>query len=299
MITVLGSINVDLVARAIRLPQPGETVAGYGSSVEAGGKGANQALAARRAGANVRLIGAVGDDAFAGNSLYLLAESGIDLSRVRKTDQTTGKAIVSIGDDGENSIIVIPGSNNSLTVADADEALAGMRDTDSLLLQLEIKADVVERALKKARELRVRTILNTAPLTESAAKLSQLADIVVANETEFNLLTGERASTIAEYEQLLRNMHHRSGQILVVTLGKDGAVGIAENQVTRVEGLEILAVDTVGAGDTFCGYLAASLDAFIPFPTAMRRAVVAGSLACSKIGAQAAIPYLNNVIEKA
>ncbi|WP_262267687.1 ribokinase [Microvirga yunnanensis] len=295
MITVIGSINIDLVAKAQRLPRPGETVAGRDFTTNAGGKGANQALAARRAGADVKLVGAVGKDAFADAALVSLIEENVCLSDVKRVDEATGTALISVCDDGENSIIIIPGANGALTIADAEEAVAAMESGDILMLQLEVPADVVEGALKVARSKQIRTVLNIAPLVPSAPELALLADIVVANETEFHLLAGESKVLPGEYEQILRRTHRRSQQTFIVTLGKDGAIAIDKGNVYRVSGLTVTVIDTVGAGDTFCGYLAAGLAASLPFPQALRRAAVAGSLACMKPGAQPAIPFLLEV----
>lgn len=295
MITVFGSINMDLIANTARLPKPGETVAGTGFATAAGGKGANQALAARRAGADVRMAGAVGKDEFAGPALALLEESGADLDGIKKVPGPTGTALILVGGDGENMIAVVPGANGTLGSADASVAIKTMTRTDSLVLQLEIPASAVETALHEAKAAGIRTILNLAPLTEDAARLGRMADIVIANETEFELLAGESNMGPAEREAALLRLHGETGQILIVTLGAEGVIAIREGQIEKAKGLTIEPVDTVGAGDTFCGYLAASLDAGIAFDHALHRAAVAGSLACLKAGAQPSIPLADDV----
>lgn len=286
MIIVLGSINIDLIANAPRLPQPGETIGGTAFSMAAGGKGANQALAACRAGRSVMMVGATGRDAFASPALELLRDAGVDLSRVRQTEEPTGTAIITVSDDGENTIVVVPGANGALTEADAEAALGKAGTGDILMLQLEIPAAVVEKALHLARGKGVRSLLNVAPLTADAARLAALADIVIANETEFALLAG-----VATFDETaLMTLHAKTGQTLVVTLGAEGVAAASNGAIQRAEGLSIKPVDTVGAGDTFSGYLAASLDAGIALPQALRRAAVAGSLACLAAGAQPSIP---------
>jgi ribokinase len=295
MITVFGSINMDLVATTDRLPKPGETVAGTGFATAAGGKGANQALAARRAGAPVRMAGAVGTDAFAGEALALLREAGADLSAVAETGGPTGTALVLVGGDGENMIVVVPAANGMVTADAASAAVAALDAKDILMLQLEIPTAAVEAALTAAREKGVTTIVNIAPLTPDAARLGRMADIVIANETEFERLADQHEMSATEREAALRSLHAATGQTIIVTLGADGVMAMRDGVFHRASGLKIEPVDTVGAGDTFCGYLAASLDQGQDFAAALRRAAVAGSLACTKPGAQPAIPLAADV----
>ncbi|MBC2771520.1 ribokinase [Rhizobium sp. AQ_MP] len=295
MITVFGSINMDLVATTPRLPKPGETVPGTGFATAAGGKGANQALAARRAGATVRMVSAVGRDEFAGPALDLLDKAGTDLSAVARVDGPTGTALILVGGDGENMIAVVPGANGTVSMAQADQAINRMADGDILMLQQEVPAAAVKAALTLAKGRGIRTVLNIAPLIAETAELAALASIVIANETEFERLVGRDNLTGAEREQMLLDMHARGGQTLIVTLGADGVIAAEAGALHRTKGLKIDPVDTVGAGDTFCGYLAAGLDAGLPFADALRRAAVAGSLACLKPGAQPSIPTANEV----
>ncbi|NML75065.1 ribokinase [Rhizobium sp. S-51] len=295
MISVFGSINMDLIATTPRLPKPGETVAGTGFSTAAGGKGANQALAARRAGSVVKMVGAVGQDEFAAPALALLDAAGTDLSSVRHVTGSTGTALILVGGDGENMITVVPGANGTITVADAAATVDTMQPGDYLMLQLEVPAAAVERALTDARTRGVTTIINIAPLTADAARLGRAADIVIANETEFELLAGRNGMTAAMREDALMALHRETGQTLIVTLGADGVIAARGGQLHRTKGLHITPVDTVGAGDTFCGYLAASLDQGLDFETSLRRAAIAGSLACLKHGAQPSIPTAEEV----
>ena len=295
MITVFGSINMDLVATAKRLPKPGETVTGETFSTAAGGKGANQALAARRAGATVKMAGAAGDDTFAAPALTLLRDAGTDLSLVKTTPGPTGTAVILIGEGGENMISVIPAANGEVSASDAAKALAEMSAGDILMLQFEIPAPAIEAALTAAKAKRVTTVINTAPLTADGPRLAGLADIVIANETEFELLVGKNGLSASERENELKTLHDRTGQTLIVTLGADGVIAMRNGKVFRASGLKIEPVDTVGAGDTFCGYLAASLDQGMDFEKALKRAAVAGSLACTRAGAQPSIPLAAEV----
>lgn len=295
MITVFGSINMDLVATAKRLPKPGETVTGETFSTAAGGKGANQALAARRAGATVKMAGAAGDDTFAAPALTLLRDAGTDLSLVKTAPGPTGTAVILIGEGGENMISVIPAANGEVSASDAAKTISEMVAGDILMLQFEIPAPAIEAALAAAKAKRITTVINTAPLTADGPRLAGLADIVIANETEFELLIGKNGLSSDERESELKALHERTGQTLIVTLGADGVIAIRNGKLYRASGLKIEPVDTVGAGDTFCGYLAASLDQGMDFETALKRAAVAGSLACTRAGAQPSIPQAAEV----
>jgi ribokinase len=288
MITVFGSTNLDQVGTVSRLPKPGETVAGGTFSMAAGGKGANQALAARRAGADVTHFSAVGSDSFADKALELLKADGVDLSHLRIASEPTGIAMIFVDKQGENVIAVLPGANGTLTAADADAALAGLAEGAVVLLQQEIPQAATERALDLGRERNLVTVLNTAPFLDSTRAVARKARILIANETEFALLSGGDLSQLDAAMQAWSRQHD---QTLIVTLGPDGAKAATRSGFFHVPAMAVKPVDTVGAGDTFCGYLAAGLDAGLDLQAAMQRAAVAASLACLKPGAQPAIPY--------
>ena len=290
MITVLGSINMDLIASVTRLPKPGETVTGDHFVTAPGVKGANQALAARRAGATVVMAGACGEDEFAVPSMTYLRFDGVDLDRVRSASTATGVALIFVGADGENVIAIVAGANGTVTPEDAAAAVSGMKRGDTLMLQMEIPAPAIEAALKAAREKGVTSIVNIAPITPEAKRLAQMADIVIANETEFELFCGKSGLGAEAREAEMMRINQERKQTVIVTLGADGVVAVRNGTLHRAKGLEIDPVDTVGAGDTFCGYLAAGLDQGLKFDLALRRAAVAGSLACLKAGAQPSIP---------
>lgn len=292
MITVFGSTNLDQIGTVSRLPRPGETVAGGTFSMAAGGKGANQALAARRAGARVRHVSGVGKDAFADLALALLKADGVDLSAMKVVDGATGIAMIFVDAHGENVIAILPGANGQMTPKDADKALKGVSG-GVMLVQQEIPQAATERALDLARAQGITAILNTAPFLDSTASIAPKAAILIANETEFALLSGRG---IEELDAAMADWAQKHHQTVIVTLGGDGARAVtAEGQRIAVPALPVKPVDTVGAGDTFCGYLAAGLDAGLDLEAAMRRAAVAASLACLKPGAQPAIPMADEV----
>jgi ribokinase len=292
VIVVFGSSNLDQVGTVSRLPEPGETVAGGTFSMAPGGKGANQALAARRAGADVRHVSAVGDDAFADMALKLLDEGGVDLSQVQKAKATTGIAMIFVDAEGENVIAVLPGANGTVSAADAERTLGNLSSSDTVLVQQEIPQAATRRALEIAREKGARSVINTAPFLADTPELAPLADIVVANETEFELLSGRG---IDQLDAAMDEWVKKTGRTIGVTLGPDGARAASPEGKFAVPAHKVTPVDTVGAGDTFCGYLAASLDAGLSLEKAMRRAAVAGSLACLNPGAQPAIPLAKDV----
>ncbi|MCT7376207.1 ribokinase [Chelativorans salis] len=293
MITIVGSINLDLIARVKRLPGPGETVPGDEFSTAPGGKGANQALAARRAGASVRMVGAVGSDAFAGEATALLKEAGVDLSTVKERDTATGTAVILVGGDGENMIAVIPGANGQVLPKDVEQAT--FRPSEFVLLQHEVPLETVKATLEAARAVGAVSLLNTAPFHAEAAGFLALADYVVANETEFELYAEALALDGENREARMHAFAKDTGRTIVVTLGKDGVVAATPEDFLRVPTLSITPVDTVGAGDTFCGYLAAGLAEGLTLKEALRRAAVAGALACLQPGAQPAIPIRADV----
>jgi ribokinase len=293
LIIVIGSINLDLIANVDRLPAPGETVRGSGFTTAPGGKGANQALAATRAGAKVRMVGAVGKDNFAADALALLREGKIDLSGVGETFASTGTALIMVADDGENVIAVVPGANDSVVTGDLSKAF--MKKGDVVLLQQEIPLQTVDAALEAARTAGAVTVLNTAPFRGEAAAFLGKADYVVANETEFDLY-GEALSLSGRDRQArMRDYAGKTGRTIVVTLGGDGVLAATPADLLMVPALKITPVDTVGAGDTFCGYFAAGLSSGLPLEEALARATAAGSLACLKPGAQPAIPLAKEV----
>ncbi|MGX9120726.1 ribokinase [Mesorhizobium sp. BHbsci] len=288
MIIVIGSINLDLIANVDRLPAPGETVRGSGFTTAPGGKGANQALAAARAGAKVRMVGAVGKDNFATEALALLRDGKIDLSGVGETFASTGTALIMVADDGENVIAVVPGANDSVVTGDLSKAF--MKKGDVVLLQQEIPLQTVEAALDVARAAGTVTVLNTAPFRGEAAAFLGKADYVVANETEFDLYGEALSLSGRDRPARMRDYAGKTGRTIVVTLGGDGVLAATPADLLMVPALKITPVDTVGAGDTFCGYFAAGLSSGLPLDQALARAAAAGSLACLKPGAQPAIP---------
>lgn len=288
MIIVFGSLNVDLVTPVERLPGAGETVLGPGYALHPGGKGANQALAARRAGAEVTLVGAVGRDGFAEIALRLLAEDGVDLSHVARVEAPTGAAFIAVDAAGSNQIVVAAGAN-ARARAGAVEALKP-GESDLLLLQREVPEDECLRAARAMRAGGGRVILNLAPAGEPDPDLLALTDILIVNEHEALILAGSLGWAETEPDAIARRIDGERGIACIVTLGAAGAVGWHGGVRRRLEAPVIEAVDTVAAGDSFVGAFAAALQAGFGFSGALQRGLAAGSLACTVAGAQPSVP---------
>ncbi|MGB3898956.1 MAG: ribokinase, partial [Mesorhizobium sp.] len=267
MIVVIGSINLDMITRVDRLPAPGETVRGSGFSTAAGGKGANQALAAARAGAKVRMIGAVGKDGFAVEALSCLREEKVDLSGVAETHAATGIAAILVDDAGENVIAVAPGANDSVLPGDLAKAL--LKRGDVVLLQQEIPLPTLEAALDAAAAAGTASVLNTAPFRPETAGFIGKADYAIANETEFDLYSRALGLEGGDRPARMRAYAAKTGRTIVVTLGGDGVLAATPDDFLQAAALKITPVDTVGAGDTFCGYFGAALSAGLPLAAAL------------------------------
>jgi ribokinase len=302
-ICVVGSINADLVVRCARLPGRGETISARDVSEVPGGKGANQAVAAARLGAEVTMIGRVGDDAFGERLRNGLRDNGVDVDGVQITPNCpSGLAIVAVEDSGENSIMVVPGANGRLTPADVVAAGEVIRRADVVLVQLEVPLETTIAAIKLARETGVPVVLDPAPAPQlgddASAILSDMLKVEVAcpNEAEALALTNVRIETIADAEQAaccLRSLGPKYG---IVTLGARGAMLCEpDSRPVLIPALDVRAVDTTAAGDAFAAALALRLAQRAPMPEAVRFACAAGALAASRPGAQPAMPSAREV----
>jgi len=277
MIVVFGSINVDLLVPVPFLPAPGETVPGGDYAIAPGGKGANQALAARRAGAEVVMVGAIGGDAFAEIGLSLLRRYGVDVSLVAASERPTGCATITVDPQGENLIAVASGANLDAAAAQVPNRL--LRPGTVLVLQREVSVAENAALIRRARGCGARIVLSLAPAGSIAPARLEDIDILIANKGEAATLGGETATA------------RRLRQGLVVTRGAAGAVMLlADGGEIAVPALAIDPVDTTGAGDTFAGVLAAGLDDELALDRALRRASAAAALACLVLGAQQAMP---------
>ena len=268
-LTVVGSINLDLLVRTTRLPQPGETVLGNGFTQAGGGKGANQALAAARLGLSVRMVGAVGEDAYGTGLIDNLANEGVDVSFVRRLrGHQTGTALIVVDQDGENTIVVSPGANLHLSLDEVDLA-----DPAAVLCQLEIPVEVVVQAAQRTQGL---FCLNASPMTDLPSELVSRCDLVIVNESE--------------YKSADRQLD--GCRLVALTLGASGAVLLRYGrEIARADSPAVDAIDTVGAGDAFAAAMVAGLLTHGDPVAALELACRAGALAVTRNGAQASLPF--------
>jgi len=296
-VTVLGSLNMDISVTVPRLPEPGATVLGSPARFTPGGKGANQAVAAARLGAGVRMAGCVGDDDFGRRLLASLREEGVDAAAVRTVTGTpTGLAMISVDHAGENLITVAPGANREVSEEQAAAAASG--GDDVLVISAEIPVPAIRAALagQRGRARGRRCVLNLAPVPETpdgaAAIVAAGPDWLVVNETEAAAVLGRPVHGLAEAARSAAALVAAGARHAVVTAGARGAALAGPDESSHtIGGFRVAAVDTVGAGDTFVGALAVALAAGIPAAEAVRAAAAAGAAATTRHGAQAGMPY--------
>jgi ribokinase len=290
-IVVVGSSNTDLIVKADRIPRPGETILGGAFHIAAGGKGANQAVAAARAGGDVAFIGRLGADDFGDRALRGFAADRIDTSRVvRDPKAPSGIALILVDRRGENSIAVASGANARLSPADVRKSAPEIKKAGAVLLQLEIPMPAVRTAVALASAARVRIILNPAPARRLDDALLEDIVVLTPNETEAEILTGMAVRTINDLTEAARRLRNRGVGTVLITLGPKGVfVADAEDQ-DFMPAFKVKAVDSTGAGDVFNGALAVALAEGRPLRAAARFANAAAALSVTKLGAQPSAP---------
>lgn len=298
-VTVIGSLNVDTILEIPRLPKPGETLAMHNQSFAGGGKGANQGIAAGRAGADTYFIGKVGDDENGKFMVNSMTESGINVDQITVTkDAKTGQAFILLDDEGQNSILVYGGANQELTPADVDNAKDTIAQSDFIITQFETPLDVAEAAFKVAEANGVVTILNPAPAREAIpASLLAVSDLVVPNETECQTLTGVEITDEASMIKGAEKLHAMGAKCVIITVGSKGAFyHTADGNTGFVDAFKVKAVDTTAAGDTFIGALSSQLNKDLSnLPDAIRFANRASSITVQRMGAHPSIPTLAEI----
>lgn len=290
-IVVVGSLNMDLVARSPRIPAPGETIFGHDFNTVPGGKGANQAIAAARLGAQVTMVGRLGTDAFAGPLRQNLMASGVDHTFVQQDPEAaTGIAVILVDDAGENSIVVASGANMRLSPADVEFAEAAIARADILLLQLEVPPETVLRAAELAKRHGVTVILNPAPARSLPPDILPLVDIFIPNEHEAAFLAGMPVHDLEQAKVAAGKLRALGVSTVILTLGGRGSLLLTSEIIQHVPAFEITPVDTTGAGDAFvAGFSVAWAEAKSPVE-AVRWGNAAGALAATKLGAQPSLP---------
>lgn len=288
-ILVIGSSNTDMTVRSATLPKPGETVLGGDFRMGPGGKGANQAVAARLLGGDVTFVCKLGRDMFGEGASKHYESCGLDTSKILWSDKPSGVALITVDSKAENSIVVASGANADVTVSDIDSVADIIKSSGILLLQLEIPMDAVVRAAEIAFEAGVQVVLNPAPATSLPAELLKCVSILIPNETEASAISGidinnlETASAAAER---LKGMGVRE---VIITIGSRGSM-VCDGECTFVPAVKVNAVDTTAAGDTFCGGVCVALSEGKALSEAVKFATAASSIAVQRPGAQDSVP---------
>jgi ribokinase len=297
-VIVIGSSNTDMVVTAGKIPLPGETIMGNDFSIIPGGKGANQAVAAARAESDVTFITKTGNDDFGRQAIDGYKKDHIHTDHIF-VDQVkpSGIAVIIVDDTtGQNSIVVAPGANGSLSIQDIESISHEIASADIALIQLEIPLQTVSRSLQIAHENRVKTILNPAPAQALSEEILKTVDIITPNESETFMLTGidpvDEESITRAAVQLLNKVN----ECVIITLGSEGVYYLSKNRTgVFLPTSKVNAVDTTAAGDVFNGYLAAGLASGNPIESTIKMAMIAATASVCKKGAQTSIPYLNEL----
>lgn len=296
-ITVVGSINMDLVFRTPRMPALGETITGDGFAQVPGGKGANQAVACARQGARVRFVGTVGDDAFGARALASLAADGIDVAAIAvAAAMPSGVAGIFVAADGGNSIVIAPGANALLSVAQVDAAAGAIAAADFLVCQLESPLASVARAIAIARAHGVRVVFNPAPARALDDTLLACVDYLVVNETEAGQLSGIDVVDAASAARAALALRARGAGAVLLTMGAHGVLIADADGTSAVAAVPVAVLDTTAAGDTFVGALTVALARAASLHDAVDEAAHAAAIAVTRMGAQTSIPARDDVL---
>lgn len=291
-IAVIGSLNMDLVVQAPRIPKPGETVLGADNlHMIPGGKGANQAYGSARLGADVAMIGRVGDDAFGEQLITNLKKACVDTHHItRDSNASTGAALIVVEKGGQNSIVVSSGANGRVSPLDVSRAEAVIQSVNLLLLQLEIPLPAVIKAAQLAQHHGIKVVLNSAPARLLPTELLLLTDILIPNETEVALLSGCDVGTDDGIKQAADKLRQSGVKTIIMTRGSRGSSLITENETVHFPAFPVEPVDTTAAGDAFVSGFAVAYAEGKSFPEAVRYGNAAGALASTKLGAQPSMP---------
>jgi ribokinase len=295
-IVVVGSCNTDMVIKAERLPVPGETILGGTFFMNPGGKGANQAVAASRMGGNVTLISRTGNDVFGKQSVMLYNTENIKTDYIFSDPKhPSGVALITVDSNGENCIVVASGANAYLLPADIDKAISEIENADLVLLQLEIPIETVEYVAEIANRKGVKVILNPAPARALSDNLLRNTYIIIPNKNEAEILSGIRVMDVESARQAADIISAKGVDIVVITLGSQGALIKDKEEYHFVEAVKVDAVDTTAAGDTFCGSVCVGLAEGKSVLEAVQLAARASAITVTRMGAQTSIPYRNEL----
>ncbi len=295
-IIVIGSINTDMVVKTDKLPQPGETVLGGDFFMSGGGKGANQAVAAARLGGRVCMVGCVGDDVFGSESIFRLQQEGIECNGIhRHPSDASGIALISVGPGGENQIVVAAGANAAVSKSQIDAALEAATEDCLVLLQLEIPLEIVTYAVTQARKKSCRVILDPAPALSLSRELLEDIYLLTPNQSEAHGLTGEHVDDTESAERAALSLLAQGVDNVALTLGSDGVLLARRQSIELIPASGVDALDTTAAGDCFCGAVAVALAQEKPLSEAVNFASRAAAISVTRMGAQSALPYANQI----
>ncbi|MDO4948809.1 MAG: ribokinase [Bacteroidales bacterium] len=300
-IVVIGSSNTDMVVRVDHFPQPGETIIGEQFMTAAGGKGANQAVAVARLGGDVTFVCRLGNDVFGKQSLLQLQAEGMNTQYVKLTPgAASGVALIPVDKKGENTIIVASGANALLSAEDIREAENEIATASFVLMQLETPIEALICAAELAHKHDVKVVLNPAPFPKEALPdaLLRNVDMIIPNETEAEYMTGQKVTNESTALSVVNKIHGMGVKEVIITVGKDGAyVSTASDDLHLVSSFPVEAVDTVAAGDTFCGALCVALSKGYCLLDAVKIGNKAASIAVTRVGAQPSVPTANEVFD--
>ncbi len=294
-IIVVGSANTDMVVKTDQHPKPGETKMGGVFFMNAGGKGANQAVAAARLGGNVSFVAKLGNDIFGKQTLDGLTNENIDTSHVFIDDTApSGTALIIVNSEGENSIVVAPGANAKLNVDDVN-SIAGLKDTSFILMQLEIPIETITAVIVAAKLNGTHVILNPAPAQPLSDQILNGLFLLVPNESEASMLTGIQVTDLESASMAAEALLQKEVSHVIITMGKQGAYFKSAYKEFLIPAPSVVALDTTAAGDTFCGALTVAKTEGKDWEEAIRFAIAAASLSVTRMGAQASIPFRNEI----
>ena len=295
-ICVIGSINMDLVVNVDEMPKKGQTLIGSNFKEVPGGKGANQAVAASRLGANVCMVGKVGSDGFGQNLLNQLKNNNVDTKYIQIEEGASGVALITVDKNAENAIVVSPGANFKLAQKDIDNCIDAIKESNVVVIQLETPIDTIKYALEKSKELGKFTILNPAPAVKLGDDIIKNVDLLTPNETELEILSGVSINNEDDILKAAQVMLEKGVKKLIVTLGSKGSLYIDKENKIFKKSYKVDAIDTTAAGDSYTGAIAVSLSQGKNVEDAIDFASRVGALCVTKGGAQTSLPTIEEVL---
>lgn len=301
-VCIVGSINMDMTINLKSHPKPGETVFGKGLSLSPGGKGANQAVAAKRSGSMVYMIGKVGKDSYGKELTGQLAKENINIEGVYEAaHEATGTAVITVNETGENAIIVVAGANMAMGTEQIRDCRNTIRKCDVIVSQFEIPIDIISHSFKYAKDENKVTILNPAPARKIPDSIIKYTDIIIPNETEIEEITGVKVETLADGRRASKHLFNNGIKYLIITLGEKGVMIFSKDEEAFIPAYEVKAKDTTAAGDSFIGAFSSQINTtnltFKEIKTAAVFGCRVASITVQRHGAQASIPHLKEVIK--